>query len=233
MSINLVTFANQTVTPTNDAIIYEKAVNQNGIFNGCAVTVNTNQINIAGGYGIICGREFTVEAESISVTLAGSGTLLGRLYVRLDLSNPSTPIQLLTATGSTLPALTQDDDVNFNNGVWEMELATFTVGVNDITDLVQTFEIIAGSVNASRIQTGTLSSVSVSASSYTDIAVTFTTPMPSTPVVVCSLVSLSTASAIGSMEVAAINASKTGFTCRIFNDSASTRAPGVSWIAVI
>ena len=32
MSIQLVTYANQTVTPTNDAIIYEKAVDQNGIF---------------------------------------------------------------------------------------------------------------------------------------------------------------------------------------------------------
>ena len=39
MSINLVTYANQTVTPTNDAIIYERAIDQNGIFRGCNVTV--------------------------------------------------------------------------------------------------------------------------------------------------------------------------------------------------
>ena len=79
MSIQLITYANQTVAPINDAIIYENAIGQNGIFNGCDVTVSTNQVNIAGGYGIICGREFVVESESISVTLAGSGTLKGRL----------------------------------------------------------------------------------------------------------------------------------------------------------
>ena len=82
MSIQLVTYANQTVTPMNDAIIYEKAVNQNGIFNGCNVTVTSNEVHITGGYGLVCGREFVINSEAITVTLAPSGTLLGRLYVR-------------------------------------------------------------------------------------------------------------------------------------------------------
>lgn len=144
MSIQLVTYANQTVTPTNDAIIYEKAVDQNGIFYGCNVTVTSNNVNITGGYGIVCGREFVINSESIAVTLAPSGTLEGRLYVRLDLADADAPIQLLTATGNTLPSLVQDDDVNYTNGVWEMELATFTVGVSSLSDVVETFEEIKG-----------------------------------------------------------------------------------------
>lgn len=144
MSIQLVTYANQTVTPTNDAIIYEKAIDQNGIFYGCNVTVTSNTVNITGGYGMICGREFTIQSESIAVTLAPSGTLQGRLYVRLDLADADVPIQLLTATGSTLPPLEQDDDVNFTNGTYEMELATFTVGVSSLSDVVETFETIVG-----------------------------------------------------------------------------------------
>lgn len=144
MSINLVTYANQTVTPTNDAIIYEKAIDQNGIFYGCNVTVTSNNVNITGGYGIICGREFTIQSESIAVTLAPSGTLLGRLYVRLDLADADAPIQLLTATGNSLPALEQDADVNYTNGTWEMELATFTVGVSSLSDVVETYETITG-----------------------------------------------------------------------------------------
>ena len=144
MSIQLVTYANQTVTPTNDAIIYEKAVDQNGIFYGCNVTVTSNTVNITGGYGLVCGREFVVNSESITVTLAPSGTLQGRLYVRLDLADADAPIQLLTVTGNTLPALTQDDDVNYTNGVYEMELATFTVGVSALSDVVETFETIVG-----------------------------------------------------------------------------------------
>ena len=144
MSIQLVTYANQTVTPTNDAIIYEKAIDQNGIFYGCNVTVTSNNVNITGGYGIVCGREFVINSESIAVTLAPSGTLDGRLYVRLDLADADAPIQLLTATGNTLPSLVQDDDVNYTNGVWEMELATFTVGVSSLSDVVETFDTIEG-----------------------------------------------------------------------------------------
>lgn len=144
MSINLVTYANQTVTPTNDAIIYERAIDQNGIFYGCNVTVTSNTVNITGGYGIICGREFVINSDSLTVTLAPSGTLQGRLYVRLDLADADAPIQLLTVTGNTLPALTQDDDVNYTNGVYEMELATFTVGVSALSDVVETYDVISG-----------------------------------------------------------------------------------------
>ena len=145
MSIQLVTYANQTVTPTNDAIIYERAIDQNGIFYGCNVTVTSNTVNITGGYGIVCGREFVINSDSLTVTLAPSGTLQGRLYVRLDLADADAPIQLLTATGNTLPALTQDADVNYTNGVYEMELATFTVGVSALSDVVETCETIIGS----------------------------------------------------------------------------------------
>ena len=144
MSIQLVTYANQTVTPMNDAIIYERAIDQNGIFNGCNVTVTSNEVHITGGYGIICGREFVVNSEVITVTLAPSGTLDGRLYVRLDLADADAPIQLLTATGNSLPPLTQDADVNYTNGVYEMELATFTVGVSALSDCTETFEEIIG-----------------------------------------------------------------------------------------
>lgn len=148
MSIQLITYANQTVAPKNDAMIYEKAIDQNGIFYGCSITVSGNAVNITGGYGIICGREFLIETESIPVTLAPSGTLLGRLYVRMDLSDPDLPIQLLTATGNSLPALEQDSDVNFTNGTYEMELATFDVGVTELDNVVETYDVIVGNKTA-------------------------------------------------------------------------------------
>ena len=144
MSIQLVTYANQTVTPMNDAIIYENGIDQNGIFHGCTVTVSSNNVNITGGYGIICGREFVIQSESKAVTLSGGGTLKGRLYVRLDLADADAPIQLLTTTGNSLPALTQDADVNYTNGVWEMELATFDVGVSSLSNVAMTYDTIVG-----------------------------------------------------------------------------------------
>lgn len=170
MSIQLVTYANQTVTPTNDAIIYERAIDQNGIFYGCNVTVSSNNVNITGGYGIVCGREFVIQSEAIAVTLAPSGTLDGRLYVRLDLADADAPIQLLTATGNTLPPLEHDADVNYTNGTYEMELATFTVGVSALSDVVETFETIVGSKQYTDTQFSTSGVVNLSTSSLNHLA---------------------------------------------------------------
>jgi len=176
MSIDLVTYANKTVTPKNDAMIYEKAIDQNGIFYGCTISVSSNKVNITGGYGIICGREFTIETESIPVTLAPSGTLLGRLYVRLDLSDPDAPIQLLTTTGASLPALEQDADVNFTNGAYEMELATFDVGVSALTACHTTYHTISGTKDRLVVEAHTTDEITTGANTSRETTASFTKP---------------------------------------------------------
>lgn len=149
MSIRLITFSGQTVTPKTDGIIQDASIGQNGIFYGCNISASGNLIYIDGGYGLIKGRYFEVDASSVPVTLAASDTLLGRLYVRLDLSNTEVPIQLLTATGESLPALEQDADANYTDGVWEMEMATFSVTTTEATNVVETYETIVD--NATQI----------------------------------------------------------------------------------
>lgn len=225
MSINLVTYANQTVTPTNDAIIYEKAIDQNGIFYGCNVTVTSNTVNITGGYGIICGREFVINSDSLTVTLAPSGTLQGRLYVRLDLADADAPIQLLTVTGNTLPPLEQDSDVNYTNGTWEMELATFTVGVSALSDVAETFETIFGTkkvleslplfveVNVS----GT--APALSANTYFNISLTGTIPTGYKPVAVKSF---TTGTSNYYIHAITINNNGCDFSGRSFNAQSTT-----------
>lgn len=71
----------------------------------------------------------------------------------------------------------------------------------------------------------------VAANSYQDFPITFDSPMKGKPTVVCSLLSTSTAAAIGSFTVSAINATATGFTCRVFNNATSARTPAMSYIA--
>lgn len=142
MSIRLITFSGQTVTPKTDGIIQDASIGQNGIFYGCSVTASGNSLHIDGGYGLIKGRYFEIDATTVPVTLATSDTLLGRLYVKLDLSNTEAPIRVLTATGETLPSLEQDVDANFDDGVWEMELATFNITTTEISDLAETYQTI-------------------------------------------------------------------------------------------
>lgn len=141
-TIRLITYNGQTVVPRTDGIIQDASIGQNGIFYGCEVTSSGNIINISGGYGIIKGRYFEIDASTVPITLATTDTLLGRLYIRLDLSNTESPIQILTETDSSLSPLEQNDDANYVNGVWEMEMATFTVTTTEVIGLTETYESI-------------------------------------------------------------------------------------------
>lgn len=143
-NISLITFAGSSVSPQDDAIVYESALGTGGIAYGCTTTLaSSNTLHIAAGHGVICGRKFTVYESNIAVQLASSATsLVGRLYIHLDLSNPDEPIQLMTETGATLTPPITDANVNITNGVYEINLATFTVSTSTISNLVNVFPTI-------------------------------------------------------------------------------------------
>ena len=135
--ISLVTASGRTVTPKDDGIIYEVFSPGNGIIYGGAVTINdSSTLHITAGHGIVCGRKFTIDDSDIPVALSGSGSLLGRLYIHLDLADAADPITLLVETGESLTPVVQDADVNINNGVFEINLATFDVDTVTISNLV-------------------------------------------------------------------------------------------------
>ena len=143
-NISLVTFAAKTVTPQDDALIYESALGAGGIIYGAEVTVkNANTLHVNAGHGVICGRKFTVYDSDVPVTLSASGTLLGRLYIHLDLSNASDPIEMLVETGQSLSPLEQDEDVNIVNGIYDINIATFDVSTSAITNLRNVYPKVA------------------------------------------------------------------------------------------
>ena len=82
------------------------------------------------------------------------------------------------------------------------------------------------------IQTG-YKQVTAAANSYADEAVVFDTPFAATPTVIVSSRSTSTGVGSGNTSLAAINATKNGFTIRLFNADNTSRSPGVSWVAVL
>lgn len=132
-----------TVTPQDDSLIYQNAVSVNGIFGGATVTLTgANTLHVASGFGIICGRFFEINESDISVQLSSSGTLRGRLKIHLDLNNADNPIEIVTETGATLPALTGDSNININGGAFDMELCTFSVNEITISSVVNTFPTI-------------------------------------------------------------------------------------------
>lgn len=145
-NIRLITYSEQTVTPMNDAIIYDAGIGKDGILNGVEVTASGNTISITGGYGVIRGRLFQIYSSEIPVTLSSGSNLKGRLYIRLDLSNVSEPVTIQTEVADTLSELTQEFDANFTNGIFEVELATFTVTTAEVTSVKRTAQTVHGGV---------------------------------------------------------------------------------------
>lgn len=136
MGINLVTYYNSTVTPQDDALIYENALPASGIIYGGNVTIkNANTLHITAGHGALCGRKFTIEEADIPVILTSSGTLNGRLYIHMDLSDTGSPISLEIERAASLTPVIQQSNVNINDGIYEINLATFQISTSTVSNL--------------------------------------------------------------------------------------------------
>lgn len=136
MGINLVTYYNSTVTPQDDALIYENALPASGMIYGGNVTIkNANTLHITAGHGALCGRKFTIEEADIPVILTSSGTLNGRLYIHMDLSDTGSPISLEIERAASLTPVIQQSNVNINDGIYEINLATFQISTSTVSNL--------------------------------------------------------------------------------------------------
>ena len=146
-NIKLITYADQTVMPIHDAIVHDIGVGQSGILYGCEVTGSGNVLSISNGYGVIKGRVFEVAQKDINVQLAASGQMYGYLTMTLDLSNTESPLTMAVTQNSTQGhTITTDEDANYTNGIYEMELATFTVSTTEISNVQRVAKTIHGGV---------------------------------------------------------------------------------------
>ena len=134
--IDIKQFDGKTITPKDDALLYEFLVILSGVFEGCGVThLGANQLKVASGRGIVRGRIFVIEEETLLATLSSSGSLKGRLLVRVDVSNTELPIRFVTQASAALPALVQED-INRGGNIYELSLATYDVDTLHISNLV-------------------------------------------------------------------------------------------------
>lgn len=124
------------VPPIADARLYEfLSGGAIGIVEGAEVTsLGGTQLSIADGWGVVLGRVFSIESETIAVTTPASGTVGGRLIVQIDIANEETPISLITQAETPLPDLVQED-INASGTVYQLPLATFSVDAVQVTGL--------------------------------------------------------------------------------------------------
>ena len=134
--ITLKTYTGQNINPADDAILFDRIIGASGKIEGCEIThLGANQLRIGTGRLIIKGRTVTVTEETIYANMATSGTVSGRLLIHMDLSNTEEPISFMTQAAASLPDLVQNEDCNLENGVYEIELATYQVSESAISGL--------------------------------------------------------------------------------------------------
>ena len=129
---------NGIVTPEADAAAWDFAtLGAAGIINGMAVThLGGNTLQVGEGRGIVHGRSFKCDNETLLATVSGEGVVNGRLLLRIDLAGDE-KIRLVTQAAEQLPALVQED-LSKNGTVYELPLALYQadqIAVSNLVDL--------------------------------------------------------------------------------------------------
>lgn len=133
--VTLHTIDGGTVNAINDALLYDFVIGQNGIATGATVTSEgALLLHIDSGWGVIKGRIFSIEAETVSATPSASGTVKGRLILQIDITNTTNPITFVTQAAATLPAL-QQEDINGNGTIFQLPIATYDVNEVAVSNL--------------------------------------------------------------------------------------------------
>lgn len=133
--VTLHTIDGGTVNAINDALLYDFIIGQNGIATGATVTSEgALLLHIDSGWGVIKGRIFSIEAETVSATPSTSGTVKGRLILQIDITNTTNPITFVTQAAATLPAL-QQEDINGNGTIYQLPIATYDVNEVAVSNL--------------------------------------------------------------------------------------------------
>lgn len=130
--------AGQNVSPADDGRLYSKAF-ADGLFEDVAISsLGTNLVSIGALYGIICGRDFTAEAQNINVVLPETeGTTEGVIYVEIDISSDD----VITIGSALKPFTPTYEDINMNGVVAQMVIAEYTATPVAVTDITSVYPV--------------------------------------------------------------------------------------------
>ena len=140
-----ITFAEQLVTPSDDAILH-RAIVPDGILTGCAITYSGAVLTMGIGTLMLCGRMIRhAAAQSWSVADAGSG--YARLVLTVDLSRTATKDTFDQVIDSIEYAASLDgfaplvqSDINENGVIYQLAVCVVSLGSGGITGIVESAE---------------------------------------------------------------------------------------------
>lgn len=151
MSENIrgITFAEQAVTPADDAIV-RRAMLSDGILTGCEISYSGSTLTMAAGYIIACGRSFQITtAQNWAVVDATSG--VARLVLTIDLTKTATESAFNQIDFAVEYASAEDgfaglvqEDINISGTKYQITAAVVSLGTGGITGIVSKLEKTEG-----------------------------------------------------------------------------------------
>lgn len=144
-----VTFANQTVTPADDALV-RRALLGDGILTGCEFSYSGYTLTMRSGVLIVCGRQIR-HPSAQNWAVVGAKTGYARLVLDIDLTKSSTA-QLFEQVTTSLEyasaedgftALTQEN-INVSGSHYQAALCVVSLGDAGITGIVDQMDAAEG-----------------------------------------------------------------------------------------
>ena len=191
MSFTGVTFAQQKVLPSDDAVIRRKMLSD-GILYGCEISYSGSTLTMGAGQLMACGRQFRhPSAENWAVADATSG--FARLVLTVDLTRTASKEVFDQVVSSIEYATAQDgfpdlnqSDVNTTGSQYQIVACVVSLGAGGITGIVESLSSAAhnGVVldllweNASPGSEFAAQEIALNLSSYSHIMIEFVAVIP-------------------------------------------------------
>lgn len=129
--------AGENISPSDDGNLYDQIFVDGLFYDTTISSLGSNQVSIGNLYGIIQGREFTNDAETIEVVLPATDTATGYIYVEYNFAS-----ETVGSIGSALEPFTPTvEDINSTGTVVQMVIARYTASAVAVTDITPTYEL--------------------------------------------------------------------------------------------
>ena len=154
----------QNISPSDDGRLYDQIFTDGLFADTTFAMLGANNVQIGTIYGDLCGRDFTIEQQTIAVTLPeGEGETTGYIFVEIDTS-AETPLSVGSALAPFTPTY---DDINVNGAVAQMIIAEYTASAVAVTSITAKYSrVSAGGIGSLAMIESSPATANHSAGSY-------------------------------------------------------------------
>ena len=154
----------QNISPSDDGRLYDQIFTDGLFADTTFAMLGTNNVQIGTIYGDLCGRDFTIEQQTIAVTLPeGEGETTGYIFVEIDTS-AETPLSVGSALAPFTPTY---EDINVNGAVAQMIIAEYTASAVAVMSITAKYSrVSAGGIGSLAMIESSPATANHSAGSY-------------------------------------------------------------------